>query len=34
MFAGQGFDNVTTEAIAEAIGISPSTFFRHVPSKE
>ena len=34
MFATQGFENVTTEAIAEAIGISPSTFFRHVPSKE
>ncbi|MEP9361633.1 TetR family transcriptional regulator [Nocardioides sp. CN2-186] len=34
MFAAHGFDNVTTEAIAEAIGISPSTFFRHVPSKE
>lgn len=34
MFASQGFDNVTTEAIAEAVGISPSTFFRHVPSKE
>ncbi len=34
MFAAQGFDNVTTEAIAEAVGISPSTFFRHAPSKE
>jgi AcrR family transcriptional regulator len=34
LFAAQGFDNVTTEAIAEAVGISPSTFFRHVPSKE
>lgn len=34
MFAAQGFDNVTTEAIAEDVGISPSTFFRHVPSKE
>ncbi|WP_319431373.1 TetR/AcrR family transcriptional regulator [Mycobacterium sp. RTGN5] len=34
MFAEQGFDNITTEAIAEAVGISPSTFFRHVPSKE
>jgi hypothetical protein len=34
MFAAQRFDNVTTETIAEEVGISPSTFFRHGPSKE
>ncbi len=34
LFAEQGFDQVTTEAIAEAVGISPSTFFRHVPNKD
>jgi AcrR family transcriptional regulator len=34
MFATDGFDNVTTDAIAEEVGISPSTFFRHVPNKE
>src|SRR5689334_24273083 len=34
LFAAHGYDNVTTEALAEEVGISPSTFFRHVPSKE
>jgi AcrR family transcriptional regulator len=34
MFATHGYENVTTEAIADKVGISPSTFFRHVPSKE
>jgi AcrR family transcriptional regulator len=34
MFAEQGLDAVTTEAIAEEVGISASTFFRNVPSKE
>ena len=34
LFAEHGFDQVTTEAIAESVGISPSTFFRHVPNKD
>ena len=34
LFAEHGFDQVTTEAIAESVGISPSTFFRHVQNKD
>lgn len=34
LFADKGFDEVTTEQIAAAAGISASTYFRHVRSKE
>ncbi|MEB4211696.1 helix-turn-helix domain-containing protein [Mycobacterium sp. 94-17] len=34
LFAERGFDAVTTEEIAEAAGISISTYFRHAPTKE
>lgn len=34
MFAENGFETVTTDAIAAQVGISASTFFRYVPSKE
>lgn len=34
LFAVHGYENVTTEQIAAAAGVSPSTFFRHIPSKE
>ncbi|MEU1431118.1 TetR/AcrR family transcriptional regulator [Nocardia sp. NPDC005746] len=34
LFAAQGFGEVTTEQIAAAAGVSASTYFRHVRSKE
>jgi AcrR family transcriptional regulator len=34
LFAAHGFENVTTEQIAAAAGISASTFFRYTATKE
>ncbi|MGY0499630.1 TetR/AcrR family transcriptional regulator [Nocardia sp. FBN12] len=34
LFARSGFEVVTTEQIATAAGVSPSTYFRHVRNKE
>ena len=34
MFARSGFDNVTIAEVAEAVGVTERTFYRHFPTKE
>ncbi|HWC33389.1 MAG TPA: TetR family transcriptional regulator [Mycobacteriales bacterium] len=34
MFAEAGFDNVTVAEVADAVGVTERTFYRHFPTKE
>ena len=34
LFSANGYDETTTDQIAEAAGVSPRTFFRYFPTKE
>src|SRR5437660_815824 len=34
LFSVYGYDETTTDEIAEAAGVSPRTFFRYFPTKE
>lgn len=34
MFAREGFDNVTIAEVADAVGVTERTFYRHFPTKE
>jgi AcrR family transcriptional regulator len=34
LFSANGYDETTTDEIAEAAGVSPRTFFRYFPTKE
>ena len=34
LFSANGYDETTTDEIAESAGLSPRTFFRYFPTKE